>query len=89
MDDDEMEELFEQHKPLFNAKDKIVKLLNKFEDINEVASVLTMVTTDFAIHDFDSEEEAMQMVSAIAAKCLVAIKAFSDSGLCAWNATRQ
>lgn len=89
MDDDEMEELFEQHKPLFKAKDKIVKLLDKFEDVNEVASVLTMVTTHFAIHDFDSEEEAMQMVSAIAAKCLVAIKAFSNNGLCAWNATRQ
>lgn len=87
--DDEMEELFEQHKPLFIAKDKIVEILNDFEEMGELASVLTMVTTHFAIHDLDSEEEAMEMVSMIAAKCAVAIRAFSDSGLCAWNATRQ
>ncbi len=89
MDDDELEELFKQHEPLFKAKDKVLKILHKFDDVNEITAILSMVITDFAIHGLNSEDEAIEMASVVAAKSAVAIKAFSSSGLCAWNATRQ
>lgn len=88
MDDAEKltDEIVNRHKESFEIKAQISEIINGHTMAN-ILPAFIMVYTEILMNCCVSEDEALDQAGDFAGRVMVALKAFSNEGLCSWNKT--
>lgn len=79
-----VKEIMDLHKKSFELKAKLTEDIDG-HSLADILPALIMVYTEILMNCFASEDEAANQIGEFSARCMMALKAFSQEGLCAWN----
>lgn len=79
-----VKDIIEQHAKAFELKSKLTTTLDGYA-LFDIIPALIMVYSEVVMNCYASEEDAIHAISEFSARSIMAIKAFSEEGLCIWN----